>query len=185
MEWAVRWAAETKRQRVKKCANWERRRLNWQMNEVLFYPHGEERDGGKRGRPQVEEDWWGKKRTGDTKGCQEICWVSHVPWRSASDHLDCSATMPIPPCSMQQTTSSTLLPDWLYHRLVIVFSLLRLPRCIMKLFLPALFGLLPFALAGDSQKSVVVTYPQDTPNSVLTTAKNAIIDAVCFTWFWK
>lgn len=47
----------------------------------------------------------------------------------------------------------------------------------MKLFLPALFGLLPFALAGDSQKSVVVTYPQDTPNSVLTTAKNAIIDA--------
>lgn len=56
----------------------------------------------------------------------------------------------------------------------------------MKLFLSALFfGLLPFALAGDSQKSVVVTYPQDTPNSVLTTAKNAIIDAVRFAWFWK
>lgn len=50
----------------------------------------------------------------------------------------------------------------------------------MKLFVTAfLAGLLPFAQAAEAQKSVIVTYPQDTPDSVLTTAKNALVDAVC------
>lgn len=49
----------------------------------------------------------------------------------------------------------------------------------MKLFRAVfLVGLLRFVQAAESQKSVVVTYPQDTPNSVLNMAKNAVIDAV-------
>lgn len=49
----------------------------------------------------------------------------------------------------------------------------------MKLFLYGLvLSLLPLAQAISAQKSFIVTYPQDTPDSVLTTAKKAITDAV-------
>lgn len=49
----------------------------------------------------------------------------------------------------------------------------------MKLFLYSLvLGLLPLAQAVSPQKSFIVTYPKDTPDSVLTTAKNAITEAV-------
>ena len=49
----------------------------------------------------------------------------------------------------------------------------------MKLFLYSLvLGLLPLAQAVGPQKSFIVTYPKDTPDSVLTTAKNAITEAV-------
>ncbi|KAJ9295359.1 hypothetical protein DTO271G3_6182 [Paecilomyces variotii] len=48
----------------------------------------------------------------------------------------------------------------------------------MKLFLYSLvLGLLPIAQAVSPQKSFIVTYPKDTPESVLTTAKNAITEA--------
>ncbi|OKL58848.1 hypothetical protein UA08_05839 [Talaromyces atroroseus] len=41
----------------------------------------------------------------------------------------------------------------------------------------AIFGLLQVALAVQSQKAVVVTYPENTPDSVLNDAKKAITDA--------
>ncbi|GAD97320.1 conserved hypothetical protein [Paecilomyces variotii No. 5] len=48
----------------------------------------------------------------------------------------------------------------------------------MKLFSYGLvLGLLPLAQAVSSQKSFIVTYPKDTPDSVLTTAKDAITEA--------
>lgn len=50
----------------------------------------------------------------------------------------------------------------------------------MKLFLAVfLCSLIQVALAVQPHKSVVVTYPQDTPDSVLGQAKQAIKDAVC------
>lgn len=49
----------------------------------------------------------------------------------------------------------------------------------MKLFLYSLvLGLLPLAQAVSSQKSFIVTYPKDTPDSILTSAKDAITEAV-------
>lgn len=39
-------------------------------------------------------------------------------------------------------------------------------------------GLVQIALAVEAQKSIVVSYPDETPNSVLDEAKQAIIDAV-------
>lgn len=53
---------------------------------------------------------------------------------------------------------------------------------IMKLallVLSILLGLLSFTQAVKTQKSFVVTYPHDTPDSVLNQAKKAITDAVC------
>lgn len=50
----------------------------------------------------------------------------------------------------------------------------------MKLFIFAfLFGLIQVAIAIQPQKSVIFTYPQDTPDSILGQAKQAITDAVC------
>lgn len=50
----------------------------------------------------------------------------------------------------------------------------------MKLSLPVLAaGLLPLVLALGGQKSVVVTYPDDTPGSVIDSAKDALTEAVC------
>lgn len=52
----------------------------------------------------------------------------------------------------------------------------------MKLFhqylLVLIFGLFQIALAVQVQKPVVVSYPDDTPDSVLNEAKKAITDAV-------
>ena len=41
----------------------------------------------------------------------------------------------------------------------------------------AVLGLIPAAIGIAVQKPVVITYPEDTPNSVLDQAKQAIIDA--------
>lgn len=50
----------------------------------------------------------------------------------------------------------------------------------MKLFLAtALLGLLPVALAVKSLKSVIVTFPNDTPDSVITSAKESLVASVC------
>lgn len=47
----------------------------------------------------------------------------------------------------------------------------------MKLSLTTLLvGLLPLAMA----KSVIVTYPKGTPQSVIDSGKKSIVDAVCF-----
>jgi hypothetical protein len=54
----------------------------------------------------------------------------------------------------------------------------------MKLFLYIfvfLCSLLQVALAVQSHKAVVITYPQDTPDSVVDEAKKAITDAVSCT----
>ncbi|KAK4133270.1 hypothetical protein BT67DRAFT_450555 [Trichocladium antarcticum] len=44
-------------------------------------------------------------------------------------------------------------------------------------FLIATFTLLSGVIAVDIQKSVLVTYPPETPNSVVNQAKKAIVDA--------
>ncbi|OJJ44180.1 hypothetical protein ASPZODRAFT_145292 [Penicilliopsis zonata CBS 506.65] len=41
----------------------------------------------------------------------------------------------------------------------------------------SIFGLLPLALAAQSYKSFLVTYPQNTPDSVINDAKKALINA--------
>lgn len=51
----------------------------------------------------------------------------------------------------------------------------------MKLFLSILLGLLPLALAVKSLKSVIVTYPDGTPASVINQAKDSLVAAVCLT----
>jgi hypothetical protein len=52
----------------------------------------------------------------------------------------------------------------------------------MKLFhqylIALIFGLFQIALAVQVQKSVVISYPDNTPDSVLNEAKKAITDAV-------
>lgn len=51
----------------------------------------------------------------------------------------------------------------------------------MKLSMSILaLGIIPVALAGGSQKSVVITYPDNTPDTVIDSAKNALTDAVCW-----
>lgn len=57
----------------------------------------------------------------------------------------------------------------------------------MKLFVSGLvLALLPFALAVKSWKSVVVSYPHGTPDSVVDSAKQAIVAAVwCFFLSYK
>jgi hypothetical protein len=49
----------------------------------------------------------------------------------------------------------------------------------MKLLWALLLVGIPLAAALQSQKPVIVMYPQDTPDSVLGQAKQAIIEAVC------
>lgn len=49
----------------------------------------------------------------------------------------------------------------------------------MKLFLAtALLGFLPLALAAKSLKSVVVTFPKNTPDSVISKAKDSLVASV-------
>jgi hypothetical protein len=48
----------------------------------------------------------------------------------------------------------------------------------MKLVL-ALLALLPLALAAKSLKSVVVTFPEGTPDSVIEQAKDSLVASVC------
>jgi hypothetical protein len=52
-----------------------------------------------------------------------------------------------------------------------------------QFFILAILGLLQLALATQPQKAVVVTYPENTPDSVLNEAKQAITDAVSTTLF--
>jgi hypothetical protein len=49
----------------------------------------------------------------------------------------------------------------------------------MRFALTALFGALlaAFAMAAGPQKSVIMSWPNDTPDSVVEAAKQAIIDA--------
>ena len=94
--------------------------------------------------------------------------------RDALQRVHCNPTQPnntgqiaVDPCISRLNTS--------------FIGLQFIEVCIMKFSLSMLlFGLLPFALAADSQKSVIVTYPGNTPGSVIDSAKNAIIDAVRF-----
>lgn len=48
----------------------------------------------------------------------------------------------------------------------------------MKLFLSTL-ALVPLALAAKTLKSVIVTFPDGTPDSVINQAKDSIVAAVC------
>lgn len=48
----------------------------------------------------------------------------------------------------------------------------------MKLYLAALLGLIPLALAAKSLKSVVITFPQGTPSGVIDQAKDSLVAAV-------
>lgn len=48
----------------------------------------------------------------------------------------------------------------------------------MKLYLTALLGLIPLALAAKSLKSVVITFPQGTPSGVIDQAKDSLVAAV-------
>lgn len=49
----------------------------------------------------------------------------------------------------------------------------------MKLCLSALLGLVPLALAAESLRSVVITYPAGTPEEVMDQAKDSLVAAVC------
>lgn len=50
----------------------------------------------------------------------------------------------------------------------------------MKLFsFFFLFALLPLVLAAKRLTSVIVTYPDNTPDSVITQDKQDLVDAVC------
>lgn len=63
-------------------------------------------------------------------------------------------------------------------------SLLSHPRilglnCTMRLFLTLLFGLLPLVLAAKRLSSVIVTYPDNTPDSAIDRDMKDLVDAVC------
>lgn len=49
----------------------------------------------------------------------------------------------------------------------------------MKLFSFLVLALLPLALAVKRLTSVIVTYPDNTPDSVISQDKQDLIDAVC------
>jgi hypothetical protein len=53
------------------------------------------------------------------------------------------------------------------------------PDNTMKLFLAFLLVGIQAAIAIQSQKPVIVMYPEDTPDSILGQAKQMIIEAVC------
>jgi len=48
----------------------------------------------------------------------------------------------------------------------------------MKYFL-SLLALIPLALAAKSLKSVIVTFPKGTPDSVINQAKDSLVASVC------
>lgn len=52
----------------------------------------------------------------------------------------------------------------------------------MKLLL-TLLALLPLALAAKSLKSVIVTFPEGTPDSVINQAKDSLVASVCAAFF--
>lgn len=57
-------------------------------------------------------------------------------------------------------------------------DLLHLSIFKMNLHLAALLALLPLALAAKSLKSVVITFPNETPSSVISQAKDTLVASV-------